>query len=93
MIPAYTGKVDNHVSNEQADHAKDAPAGAYQRQACVLKGRAEEVSCSWQLQVRHCSCLACADVAAAHAIAECKRVVCSWQRHFSACGYLFLALV
>ena len=31
QVPSDAGKVDNHVSNEQAHHAKDAPAGAHQR--------------------------------------------------------------
>ena len=50
MAPADAGKVDDHVGNEEANHAKDTPAGAYQRKAGVLKGRAEEVACSQQHQ-------------------------------------------
>ena len=45
-LPADAGEVDDHVGDEEAHHPKDAPAGAHQRQAGVLKRCAEEIACA-----------------------------------------------
>ena len=47
--PLDGGEVDDHVGDEEADHAEHAAAGAHQRQAGVLEGRAEEVACSGKM--------------------------------------------
>ena len=62
QLPPNAGKVDDHVSNEEAHHAKHAPAGAHQRQAGVLKCRAEEVACTEHCLSKHATRCGAAEV-------------------------------
>lgn len=53
QLPPNAGEVDDHVCNEEAHHAKHAPAGTHQRQAGVFKCRAEEVACTEHCLFKH----------------------------------------